>query len=335
MMCSLAAADLGRRRVASRQALIGGTFWAGRRTHGAARAVYLRLFPAAPISAAAPSLRILLLAITGLDIVPTLFFLFLYARGMLGFVLPSVEWWNEHLAWFVYTTLVGPPRPRRDDRLLHRLPADLARAAAKGRFGIVKYALPGAMGLASSFGASIWVMFVFGAFLLVWTAIAACKRWFRDVLALVIAGSAAAVLIVPYLRELSGPGLPGPLVALTVRSFFLADVLPAAASVRTWRLILYNGSLLPLNYFLEFGFFLLAARYKWQLRRAAKLPLQREELAFIVMAATSAANLHLPAFHRRQQRSGLAWLPRGPVRPPVVGRRFAGRPPAPAIPTSI
>ena len=287
MMCSLVQ-RLGAGTVGPRQALIGGTFWVGAALI-ALLALYLRLFTrgASPLTGRLRT-AVLLLAVTGLDILPTLFFLILYAAGIFGVVLPSVEWWNQQLAWFVFTTLWTP----------HAIAALIAcftgflliwhAPAAQGRLGIVKYALPGAMGLASSFGASIWVMFVFGAFLLVWTAIAACKRWFREVLALVIAGSAAAVLIVPYLRELSGPGLPGPLVAFTVRSFFLADVLPGGGLSHTWRLILYNGSLLPLNYFLEFGFFLLAARYKWQLRRAANLPLQREELAFIVMAATSA-----------------------------------------------
>jgi hypothetical protein len=287
MMCSLVQ-RLGGGMVGPRHALIGGTFWVGAALI-ALLALYLRLFSRSesPLSGRLRT-AVLLLAVTGLDILPTLFFLILYAAGIFGVVLPSVEWWNQQLAWFVFTTLWTP----------HAIAALVAcftsflliwhAPAAKRRLGILRYALPGAMGLASSFGASIWVMFVFGAFLLIWTAIALWKRWFRDVLALAIAGVAAAVLIFPYVRELSGPGLPGPLVALTVRSFFLADVLPAGGLNHTWRLILYNGSLLPLNYFLEFGFFLLAARYKWKLRRAANQPLQREELAFLVMAATSA-----------------------------------------------
>ena len=202
--------------------------------------------------------------------------------------MPSVEWWNQQLAWFVYTSLWTP----------HAIAALIAcfagflliwhAPAAKGRFAICRYALPAPWALASSFGASIWVMFVFGAFLLVWTGIAVCKRWFREVLALAIAGCAALALILPYLRDLSGPGPAGPLVTFTVRSFLLADVLPPAGLDKTWRLILYNGSLLPLNYALEFGFFLLAARYKWRHHRATKQPLQREDLAFLVMAGTSA-----------------------------------------------
>jgi hypothetical protein len=287
MMCSLVQ-RLGGGTVGPRHALIGGTFWVGAALI-AMLALYLRLFSrgTSPLGVRLRT-AVLLLAVTGLDIIPTLFFLVLYAAGIFGVVLPSVEWWNQQLAWFVFTTLWTP----------HAIAALVAcftgflliwhAPAAKGRLGILKYALPGAMGLASSFGASIWVMFVFGAFLLIWTAITLYRRWFRDVLALVIAGAVAALLILPYLRELSGPGLPGPLVALTVRSFFLADVLPAGGLSSTWRLILYNGSLLPLNYFLEFGFFLLAARYKWKLHRVANQPVPREELAFLVMAATSA-----------------------------------------------
>ena len=209
MMCSLVQ-RLGGGTVGPRHALIGGTFWVGAALI-ALLALYLRLFSRSE-SPLRGRLRtaVLLLAVTGLDILPTLFFLILYAAGIFGVVLPSVEWWNQQLAWFVFTTLWTP----------HAIAALIAcftgflliwhAPAAKGRLGILRYALPGAMGLASSFGASIWVMFVFGAFLLIWTAIAVCKRWFRDVLALAIAGVAAAVLILPYLRELSGPGLRRP-----------------------------------------------------------------------------------------------------------------------------
>jgi hypothetical protein len=287
MMCSLVQ-RAGGGAVGPRHALIGGTFWIGTSLI-ALVALYLRLFcrSAAPLGGRMRT-AVLLLAVTGLDIIPTLLFLLLYAAGIFGVVMPSVEWWNQQLAWFVYTSLWTP----------HAIASLIACFAgflliwhaplAKGRFAILRYALPGAMGLASSFGASIWVMFVFGAFLLVWTAIAVGKRWFREVLALSIAGCTALALIIPYLRDLSGPGPAGPLVTFTVRAFLLADVLPPASLNKTWRLILYNGSLLPLNYALEFGFFLLAARYKWRLHRAKKQPLQREDLACLVMAGTSA-----------------------------------------------
>jgi hypothetical protein len=56
---------------------------------------------------------------------------------------------------------------------------------------------------------------------------------------------------------------------------------------RTWRLILVNGPLVPMNYFLEFGLYFLIARYKWRQHRATGKPLSRPDLACTVMLATS------------------------------------------------
>jgi hypothetical protein len=282
MMCSLAEQLTGG-AVSSRLTLIGGTFWAGVALM-ALVAVYLRTFSA---QAGAEFRRrafsgILLLAITGLDIVPSLFFLFLYARGMMGFVLPSVEWWNEHVDWFVYSTLWAP----------HALTSMIACFTAFlliwHAAGTRRYIAPAALALASAVGASIYVAFVFAIFLIVWTAVTAWRKWFRETAVLCATGAIAAVLVLPYLHDLSGPGTGGPLFSFTVREFSLAALIrtgPALSQV--WRKILVNGSLLPLNYLLEFGLFFLIARYKWLQHRASGLALSRADLAGAVMVATS------------------------------------------------
>ncbi len=279
MMCSLAEQISGG-RVTSRQALIGGTFWAGVALM-ALLAVYLRIFSAASEFRRRAFTGILLLAITGLDIVPSLFFLFLYARGMLGFVLPSVEWWNEHVDWFVYSTLWAP----------HALSAMIAcfiaflllwHAAAARR-----YILPAACALASAVGASIYVAFVFAIFLSVWTVITACRKWYRETAVLCVTGAIAIALALPYLHDLAGPGAGGPLFTFTVRDFSLAALIRTPAISELWRRLLVNGTLLPVNYLLEFGFFFLVARYQWQRHRLSGRPLSRANLAGAVMVATS------------------------------------------------
>ena len=74
----------------------------------------------------------------------------------------------------------------------------------------------------------------------------------------------------------------------TVREFSLAALVPTGPAIsQVWRRILVNGTLLPLNYLLEFGLFFLIARYKWRQHRASGEPLSRADLAGAIMVATS------------------------------------------------
>ncbi|HMC57809.1 MAG TPA: hypothetical protein VKJ01_01335, partial [Candidatus Solibacter sp.] len=287
LMCSLVN-QAGGPGITARLALIGGTFWCGIGLM-ALVLIYLRIFTAGrPERFRRRALAgVLLLAVTGLDIVPSLGFLFLYAKGLVPFVLPSVEWWNEHVDWFVYSTIWAP----------HAVAATIAcfmgflllwhAPAAQGRRGLLRYSLPAGIALASSVGCSIYVTLVFAIFLIVWTLVTLGKRWFRETAALAVAGLAMIVLAIPYLRDLSGPAAGGPLVQLTVRAFSLAALFPTPGLSQGWRQILVNGSLLPINYLLEFGFFFLVAHCKWRQHRASGNPLSRQDLAFALMAATS------------------------------------------------
>jgi hypothetical protein len=282
LMCSLAEQAAGR-GVTARQAMIAGTFWAGLGLI-ALLAVYLRLFCTGPATRLRRRLLtgVALLGITGLDIIPALLFMFLYARGMMHFVLPSVEWWNEHVDWFVYTTLWAP----------HALASTIAcftaflllwHAAAARR-----YVVPAALALASAVGSSIYVAFVFAIFLAVWTVVTLYKRWYRETAVLCVAGAATVVLVLPYLRDLAGPGSGGPLFQFTVRDFTLAALVPTGTALSsTWRRVLVNGGMLPMNYLIEFGLFFLVARYKWRQYKASGQPLSRQDLAMGVMAITS------------------------------------------------
>jgi hypothetical protein len=290
MMCSLVE-RAGRGAVTPRQALIGGIFWCGIALM-ALVALYLRLF-----SAGDPArfrrralIGILLLGITGLDIIPTLLLVGLYAKGQIPFVLPSVELWNEQVAWFVFSIFGST-------HAVHSMIACfigfllISKApAARGWTGILRYSLPAALALASSIGASVYVSFVFAVFLVAWLAVTVWKKWYRETAALLVAGLGCAVLIYPYLREvLDGPGAGGgaPL-KLTVRAFAFAHLMPGwSAMTPGWRLILANGPMLPLNYLLEFGFFFLVGLSAFRKFRNRAGSLTRVELASVLMVAVS------------------------------------------------
>jgi hypothetical protein len=282
MMCSLAN-QVGGSAISPRQALIGGTFWGGVGLMSLL-AIYLRIF----MAHAEESFRrcaftgILLLAITGLDIIPSLFWLFVRALGLIGAVLPSAEWWNEHVDWFVYSSLWAP----------HALTAMIACFTA---FLLLwhaptrwRYTLPAALALATSSGTSIYVTFVFAIFLVAWTVVTLWKKWYRETAVFCAAGLISLLLAMPYLHDLLGPATGGPLFEFTVRDFCLAHFMFIGLPIsHAWRLILVNGPLLPLNYFMEFGLFFLIARYKWRQHRASGRPASRQDLACTVMLATS------------------------------------------------
>lgn len=293
MMCSLVE-QAGHGMVSARQALIGGTFWCGVGLM-ALLAIFLRLvLPGDParlrrrIGAA-----FLLLGVTGLDIVPTALLLLLHARGALPFVLPSVEWWNEHVDWFVYTTLWAP----------HALAALIAcftaflllwkAPHAAGRRGIALYSSLAGVALASAVGASIYVAFAFAVFLIAWTALTALRKWYRETLALLAAGTTCILAALPYLLGLRVPAAgtfdSGEPLQFTVRAFSFAALVPGWHGMsQMWRLLLVNLPLVPLNYALEFGFFFFAGVLEWRKLRRGGRPLTRAQLAAAAMIVTSA-----------------------------------------------
>jgi hypothetical protein len=235
---------------------------------------------------------VLLMGITGLDILPGLLLLFLYARGEMDFVLPSLESWNEYVDWFLHSAIWAP----------HAIAALIAAvtgfllvwhgATKTGWIGWARYGLPAGAALASAAGISIWLTFVFAVFLCVWTAICIGKRWWREVAVLMIAGVTCCVLAFPYLHDLGASAAghaTGSPIHFTVRAFSLAALIPPLHGVPGWlRLILVNGSLLPVNYALEFGFFFFVAAVKWRQHRTGREPFSRQDAACLTMLLTSA-----------------------------------------------
>jgi hypothetical protein len=279
--------------VGARHAWIGGAFWCGAGLM-ALIALFFRLIAyRGPETFRRRTLvGILLLGVTGLNILPNALLWAAYSMGITGFIPASLEFWNEQVDGFTFTALWEA----------HYLAALIAclmaflllweapRHTGAGRW---KYAAVAGIALASSVGASIYIVFVFGAFLLLWTVVTIAKKWRAETATLIAAGALCIVLALPYLTSMtagSGPGagVGGFPIAFRVRRFFPVDVILASQGRdQAWQLALANGATLPLNYLFELGFFLAAGLLWWQRRRARREPLTRAELAIALMIATS------------------------------------------------
>lgn len=283
--------QIGRPLVDARQAFIGGTIWCGIGLISLV-ALYLRLF--SPKAAADISRRtvigVALLGVTGLDILPTLLMLWAAHHGVVRGVSPSVEWWNNQVDGWLYTMLWEPHylcaliACFTGFLILWEIPRDSGKARS------IRAAILAGVAFATAVGAGIYVAFVFASFLILWTLITLAKKWYCETATLALSGAIAFALSIPFLASLRGPGSGGSLLQLTVRSFPLGELFPRMLGfTRPWQIQVSDALFLPLNYFLELGFFFVAGRLAWQGFRAQHRAATRQELAAFLMAATSIA----------------------------------------------
>jgi MFS family permease len=200
-----------------------------------------------------------LLSVTGLDILGIILVNF---SGRTLY--PDAEGWNEPIkAWI--TTMLW-------------LPHDLA-ALIGGFIGFLlvwhaagqeqpRHRVFGVLGaglaFASAAGASIFLGITFAVACASWLTIAILKHWRWHALLLAGAGILAAVLAAPFLLPLTHglqggttgePSLNSLPIRFAVRTFKIPDMLLNPAN--PGNMLALNTVLLPLNYFLEFGFFLI------------------------------------------------------------------------------
>jgi hypothetical protein len=274
--------------VTARHAWVAGAVWCGFGLM-AIVALYFRLF-----SYRGPEtfrrravIGILLLGVTGLDILPQAILWMLQFAGMHA-VRPAMEWWNEQVDGFVYTALW---ESHYLAGLIACLMGFLILWAASRKAGIrarLSHVLLAGMALATGFGSAIYVAFVFGAFLIAWTVFAILKRRWSECAVLIGAGAVALLLALPFALSLRGPANGGAPLEFWIRPFSpLNGLFHGEGLTKGWTLPLANALALPLNYFLELGFFFAAAVLWWKKHRARGKPLTTAESATWMMIATS------------------------------------------------
>ena len=287
MVCSLVG-RFGGPFVSARIAVIAGTLWSGIGLV-AIVTLYMHFFrskrPENPDKQML--VAVALLSVTGLDILPLIIIFVLSGR-----LNASSEWWNEPVLSWVNSVFWQP----------HSIAALVAcatgllvlRNASKHTARRVQVfgAAVGGAAFASGLGMSIYVTFVFGIFLLAWVVMLLFRGRRREANVTCIAGILALGMSTPYLLELfgKGSGSVGSVhepIGFTIRSFYFAEALVGASGAGSrWLVPLANAAALPLNYFLEFGFFFAVGIKQWKRLRQQR-SFSEEDAFWVAMLATS------------------------------------------------
>jgi hypothetical protein len=250
--------QLGGPFVSARIAMIASTLWAGLGLL-AIIALYLRFFQGkgGEQIERRTLIAVSLLAVTGLDILPVL-----TVAAFFHLVLPTVEWWNNQISAWITTMLWVP----------HDLAALIAGLAGflliwnGARQATRREAIIGCVGgglcFASSVGASVYVGAALAAGCALWLAVALLKRWWQHAWVMAFAGLFAGGLLLPLVLQVTqGVGADSSAhfspVAFTVRSFTFVELMLPPTS--PGKMLALDATLLPVNYFLEFGFFFVVA----------------------------------------------------------------------------
>ena len=286
ILCSLVD-QLGGSLVSARQAMLAGTLWGGIGLM-ALVPLYLRFFqPKGSVNLDRRMLvGIALLGVTGLDILPVTIIAFT-PQGML----PTIEWWNNQVSAWITAVLWVPHHVAALIACLTGFLVIRCAPLSTRRRGPMLSGVVAGLTFASSVGLSIYVTFVFAIFLAIWLAITILKKNSWDAFVICVAGVVSLAAATPYLVELlrAPSGGSGSFLQLTVRWFSIPEVLlvllwPDSAG---WPEHVANGLFLPLNYYLELGFFFKIGLMQWKRMRSGNDFFQQKELCGFVMAVTS------------------------------------------------
>lgn len=280
VLCALPAKLFG---LGPRVTTLAGVVWSGIAL-ASLLPLYLKHFCEETIELGRKSLiGIALLAVTGLDLVPTIM-LFAFQQTVLG----DMEWWDGQQVTSWIDSLLWVP---------HHVAAVVACLIGflvlwvvprNASFGDrLKAVLIAALAFASAAGLSVYITFTFAVFLVIWTLLLLRSHLLPEALMFVAVGALAIVLSLAYLHELRQPGYTGSFALFYVRSLESIEDWAEKAIPWNWVHQLFLAALLPVYYIVELGFFALVglgqALHYW--RRPA--PLLKWETAAVTMCGAS------------------------------------------------
>jgi hypothetical protein len=290
LICSLVE-HVGSPLITARDAVLGSLAWPALGLLSIIR-LYVGLFePKAPRGAYRTAF--LLLLISGLDILPVslynLRFLLTHKGGQGGFHF-DVEWWNvQATSWLGSMYWV----PQHVASLVANLTGILLLRSnpERGRARNISIVLAG-LCFATGFGASVWVTLAVALGIAVWIVVCWWEHRRLEAFAFLGSGAVAAIAAAPYLLHLRAVAqVHKSPVALSVRQFgpLVGLTLGKSPAIKNAVSLLA----LPLNYFLEFGLYAVAA-FLW-LRHVRRIGWTVNDK---LVAAFAAASLVLASFGR-------------------------------------
>jgi hypothetical protein len=272
--------------VTSQQAIIASVVWCGWALF-ALVPLFLRFFAemTGTVLRRCSLVAICLFAVTGLDLLPNALHIAVFHR-----IYPDMEWWNEQVASWLGTLLWVPHHVAG---LVTCLTGFLVLWNAALTRNPRRYLAAGVIAgaaFAGGTGTSIYVTLVFVFILIAWGAVTILWRWWNHTIVLLIAGVVSLLLVRPYLHSLAGPGAGGSFVNFDVRQFIPIDMLANKLRLAPLPHSLLRLATLPLNYFLELGFFgVVAVLYLWGLPKLRKLSATGKLPTHVVAALTIAS----------------------------------------------
>jgi hypothetical protein len=287
ILCSLVD-KLGGSVVDSRMALAASVIWAGLALMSTI-VLYLRIRNTNTRSIWRSVLTgIGLLTVSGLDIFPSTLYM-AFPQLLYGYFIDGdIEHWNEQLtAWFGSTVWT----PHHLVSLLNCVLGFMLIAYHKNAKPLPKFgaAFISGIAFASAFGLSSWVTIIFVIFWAFWFITRLLNgESFKSAWVMLIPGVVAVFTILPFIMDLlGGSGARG--IAVSPLGFDIRWFRPAlilTLNLPHWQGALVNLLFLPLNYFLELGFFFSAGIVWYKLRRKGYLPdnaFAKEEIALLAI----------------------------------------------------
>ncbi|MBV9407139.1 MAG: hypothetical protein JO211_17465 [Acidobacteriaceae bacterium] len=285
LVCSLVD-QIGGSVVTSRAAVQAGTVWVGLAV-AALVMVYTEIISPYIVTGIRKfrfGVAIALLTVTGLDLIPYsfLFFAKVFLDKGTG-AGASIEWWNEQVTAWLGAILMSPHHPIAMVICFTAIAlwSSLSNGALTRTQKVLLIALLG-LAFASACAISAYVMVAFSAGVLLWAIFAMRHGWWPSLLPLCAAAILAGLLYAPFALELRAASHETKLpVTLTVRAFTPVDYwLPSILKFlkhSPGAIYLLRLLFLPLNYFAELGFFLVAAWIYWRWRLSLSRPLGQVE----------------------------------------------------------
>ena len=289
LICSLVDI-LGGAFISSRHAVLGSIMW-GEVSLLLILLIYLKRQGTSLVAGLLPKhykWGLLLLLVTGLDIIPALSGYVIQLNNEYANVLaPSIEWWNEQVSSWMNVILWVP------HHLVALICCLFAFLLINERFRVenarqnpASLLLVSVFALASAFGMSIWVAFVAAAILIVWMSISPFLNTKEEIPFILAIGISTSILLVPFIVDLfDSQSLNRSPLILSVRPFNILKFMRLDLTIIGVQVL--HLVALPLNYTLEFGFFLIGGLLYIPYRKSFEERLKREELFMLVVVIVS------------------------------------------------